>query len=237
MFVSEAGRIQAFYETEYGPSGSRLWSARDPRAMYFRHVVERAVATVLDDAGADLDGDILDVGCGGGAYTRFLVDLGADPERTTGIDLVPDRIEAASRDSPASMRWQVADATEMPFEDASFDVVAQFTALCNLRDADLRLRAAQEMTRVLRPGGIVLWFDVSRSTMPELHGITPDELRTLFAGFELPAERPVLVRGSWLIAGRAPTLCAMLEAASSILPCTNLAAVLRCATSSAAGSP
>jgi SAM-dependent methyltransferase len=225
--VSEAGRIQQLYETEYGPDGSRLWTARDPRAMYFRHVVERAVAAVLNDAGATLDGDVLDVGCGGGAYTRFLVDLGADPARTTGIDLVPQRIEAAGRASPPSMRWQVADATELPFADDSFDLVAQFTALCNLLDAELRRRAAREMARVLRPGGLVLWFDVSRSRLRELHGIAPAELRVLFPGVEMMAERRVLVRGSWLMAGRAPAIWALVEAASPVLPCTNLAAVLR----------
>jgi ubiquinone/menaquinone biosynthesis C-methylase UbiE len=204
--------------------------------MYFRHVVERAVASMLNEAGVSLAGDVLDVGCGGGTYTRFIVDLGADPARTTGIDLVPTRIDAARRDSPPSMRWQVADATALPFEDASFDVVTQFTALCNLRDVEMRRRAADEIARVLRPGGLVLWFDVSQTTLPELHGITGAELRALFPGLEIFAERPVLVRGSWLIAGRAPAICSVLEAGASFLPCTNLAALLRRATPVAAGS-
>jgi hypothetical protein len=41
------------------------------------------------------------------------------------------------------------------------------------------------------------------------------------------AERRVLVRGSWLMAGRAPAIWALVEAASPVLPCTNLAAVFR----------
>ena len=235
--MSETDRIREWYETEYGPEGAGHWSVRDGRSMYFRQVAERAVLAVLNRAGADLGGDVLDVGCGDGGYTRFLVHLGADPARTTGIDLVPGRVETARLLSPPSMNWEVADATSLPFDDASFDVVAQFGTLCNLREPRLRLRAADEMARVLRPGGFVLWFDIAHSTLKEVHGIPPQELRELFPDMEVVAERPALVRGTWLLARRTPTLCSVLEGAGRVLPCTNLAALLRRATSSAAGSP
>jgi ubiquinone/menaquinone biosynthesis C-methylase UbiE len=93
------------------------------------------------------------------------------------------------------MRFPGADATELPYDDASFDVVAQFTALCNLLHARLRVRAGREMARVVRPAGAVLWFDVARTRSPEPHGIAAGELRGLFADFEVLAER-----GCWYAA-------------------------------------
>ena len=177
--MSETDRIREWCETEYGPERAGHWSVRDGRSMYFRQVAERAVLAVLNRAGADLGGDVLDVGCGDGGYTRFLVHLGADPARTTGIDLVPGPRREGAPALPA----------------------------------------------------------IAHSTLKEVHGIPPQELRELFPDLEVVAERPALVRGTWLLARRTPTLCSVLEGAGRVLPCTNLAALLRRATSSAAGSP
>ena len=46
-----------------------------------------------------------------------------------------------------------ADARDLPFASASFDVVVASLAISNIRDADGRAQALRKMVRVLRPGG------------------------------------------------------------------------------------
>jgi SAM-dependent methyltransferase len=46
-----------------------------------------------------------------------------------------------------------ADARDLPFASASFDVVVASLAISNIRDAGGRAQALREMVRVLRPGG------------------------------------------------------------------------------------
>jgi SAM-dependent methyltransferase len=121
-----------------------------PRALYCRHVVERAVVTRLR-GGVNLHGDVLDAGCGSGG-------LHAPPGRPRSRSGPDDRDRPRPRPD-RRRRLGVAlvdalpgaDATELPYDDASFDVVAQFTALCNLLDARLRVRAGRELARVVRP--------------------------------------------------------------------------------------
>ena len=67
----------------------------------------------------------LDLGCGEGRLSRDLKALGHD---VTGIDLSPTMI-AAARAADPELEFHVADATELPFEDASFDLVVAFMSL------------------------------------------------------------------------------------------------------------
>src|SRR3712207_3974233 len=60
---------------------------------------------------------ILDLGCAAGAITHYLSTFGADP---VGIDFEPRAIEKARALFPG-LSFEVADATDLPFEDASFD--------------------------------------------------------------------------------------------------------------------
>jgi SAM-dependent methyltransferase len=55
----------------------------------------------------------------------------------------------------ARMEWQVADATALPFPDASFDVVVSMSVLEHIPDGRWRI-AFREIHRVLRPGGVAV---------------------------------------------------------------------------------
>lgn len=57
---------------------------------------------------------------------------------------------------------RVADARDLPWPDASFDTVVSTFALCSIPDPD---RALREMTRVLRPGGLLLLADHIESSV------------------------------------------------------------------------
>ena len=103
----------------------------------------------------------------------------------------------------------------LPWDDASFDLVLQSMMFSSILDPSVRAAAASEMARVLRPGGLVLWYDffTDNPRNPNVRGVGRRELRELFPGFELRWRRvtlaPPLIR---LLAPRARPLAAALQA-------------------------
>jgi SAM-dependent methyltransferase len=86
-----------------------------------------------------------------------------------------------------------ASAVRLPWPDASFDLVLQSTLFSSLPGWTLRERVADEMTRVLRPGGAILWYDLFLpSRNPDVVQVSAEELQTLFATFGVDRERVTL---------------------------------------------
>lgn len=109
--------------------------------------------------GVELHGDVLEIGCGSGAMASDLLHRYPDV-RLTATD-VDDAMVDASRQrlTPFGSRATVrrADATALPFPDASFDAVVTFLMLHHVIDWE---RALAEITRVLRPGGVLAGYDL-----------------------------------------------------------------------------
>jgi SAM-dependent methyltransferase len=126
----------------------------------------------LDEAAGGLLGDVrgrsvLEVGCGAAQCARWLVTQGA---AAVGLDLSHRPLQHARRideDTGGRVPVVCGTATDLPFADASFEVVfCAFGALQFVTDA---ARAVQEVARVLRPGGVFA-FSVShpiRWSMPD----------------------------------------------------------------------
>jgi ubiquinone/menaquinone biosynthesis C-methylase UbiE len=99
-------------------------------------------------------GDSLEIGAGTGYFTLNLLQLGLI-ERATATDISPGMLETLEG-SAAGLGLEVetvaSDAEELPFDDASFDLVFGHAVLHHI--PDLR-RAFAEFSRVLRPGGTV----------------------------------------------------------------------------------
>ncbi|MCJ1331867.1 hypothetical protein MMC10_008559 [Thelotrema lepadinum] len=98
---------------------------------------------------------ILDVGCGTGTITIDLATLAfqgiVDGVDTTEIVLGQARKLAESRDVK-NVRFSVADAGRLPFQDGHFDIVYCHQVLQHVQDPVNILR---EMRRVAKPGGLV----------------------------------------------------------------------------------
>ena len=90
--------------------------------------------------------DVLDVGCGEGRLPR---DLKARGYAVTGVDGSPTMIDFATEADPEG-DYRVADAAQLPFNDASFGVITAFMSLHDVDDLD---GVAREIGRVLLPGG------------------------------------------------------------------------------------
>jgi ubiquinone/menaquinone biosynthesis C-methylase UbiE len=91
--------------------------------------------------------DILECGCGTGLILERLADFA---KSTKGIDLSPGMLEKAKE---RGLDVTVGSVTDLPFEDASFDVTCSFKVLAHVPDIS---KALSEMARVTRPGGVVL---------------------------------------------------------------------------------
>src|SRR5215471_3594218 len=114
-----------------------------------RYELEPFIKTFAD-AAAMRGRDVLEVGVGLGADHQLFAEAGA---RLTGIDLTERAIEHVRRRFDTfclSSDLRVADAENLPFADASFDLVYSWGVLHHTPDT---ARALAEVRRVLRPAG------------------------------------------------------------------------------------
>jgi SAM-dependent methyltransferase len=106
----------------------------------------------LDWLGAPNGMRWLDVGCGNGAFTETILSRCA-PAGVHGIDPSEAQIAyARSREKAKRAQFRIGDAQALPFENGSFDVAAMALVISFVPDA---AKAAGEMVRVVRPGGLV----------------------------------------------------------------------------------
>ena len=98
------------------------------------------------------DAQVLDLCCGTGDMAFALQrQAGNSRARIWGADFAHPMLERATHKSQGrSPKWVEADALNLPFADASFDLVTSAFGFRNLADYDAGLR---EILRVLRPGG------------------------------------------------------------------------------------
>ncbi len=91
---------------------------------------------------------ILDLGCAAGAVSHFLSTFGCE---TVGVDAEPLAIDTARALFPG-LAFEVADVTDLPFPDASFDKAVAADLVEHLEDPAFR-SLLLETSRVLVPGG------------------------------------------------------------------------------------
>jgi len=91
--------------------------------------------------------DVLEVGCGTGLVLSRIAGFARNAR---GVDLSPGML-ALARDRGLDV--VEGSATALPFPDASFDVTCSFKVLAHVPEIE---KALGEMTRVTRPGGVVI---------------------------------------------------------------------------------
>jgi len=130
---------------------------------------------------------VLETAAGTGAVTRSIARA-----LPTHVDIVATDLNQAMLDRAAltnigrPVTWRQADALQLPFDDASFDiVVCQFGAMF-FPD---KPAAFAEARRVLRPGGTLLFNVWDRIEENEFAGTITDALGTLF-----PADPPLFMK-------------------------------------------
>lgn len=190
--AEEEKRLRSAYAS---PTWGKWHTGFDRARVFFVQEQERALADLLRRHGVSLldDQRVLEVGCGNGRALRDLVRWGMRPDRLTGVDLLEARLQDARRDCAPGVRLVQANGARLPFHDAAFDIVMQFTVFTSILDADVRRVVAAEIRRVLRPGGLVIWYDYfAPSPNPDVRSVRKQELRGLFPGWSLDLRRVTL---------------------------------------------
>ncbi len=100
---------------------------------------------------------ILDVGCGTGRWLRRYSNLGFE---AMGVDATPQMLRVA-RTRGTAAPVVAGEANRLPFRDGEFDAVSDVTVIQHI-PAALQPQALFEMTRVLKPGGRMILFELIR---------------------------------------------------------------------------
>ncbi len=184
----------------------RLGAARD---HWWVVGMQRAALALLGEP-ADDQLDILDAGCGVGTNIGWLTPL-AGTRRVHAVDFAPSAVAACRRNAPHAEVICVS-VTDLPYQDALFDLVTSMDVLQHLSAWDAT-RAVEEMLRVLRPGGRLLVrtnsaFGRGRvAQRDDWRLYTPELLRHELAraGFSVERLTPVnFIQGVWASLPRPP---------------------------------
>ena len=117
--------------------------SRRPVPAWRRDAQEGFLARLADERRRT----VLEVGCGPGRDGEVIAAAGFE---YAGTDLSPGMVEVARA---AGLDARVASATDLPFDDNSFDAAWCMSMLMHLDDAELDLALAQ-ISRVLAPGAL-----------------------------------------------------------------------------------
>ena len=193
---SEAVRVRTVYDRRDVNRDRRLYSYFNAGNLFIIQERERRLLALLARNSLSNLGEckILEIGCGSGFWIREFIKWGARPENMAGVDLLSNRVSEARRLCSPDVWLECRNGAQLPFPDGSFDIVMQFTAFSSILDGDTRLLVAGEMMRVTKASGVILWYDffVNNPANRDVRGVPKKEIKQLFAGCEISAERVTL---------------------------------------------
>lgn len=208
-------RLRAEYaRRERRFTGSDTYSPFNLANLFMIQQRQRAVLSLLrQNSFFPLDPyRVLELGCGQGNVLLEFLSCGVNPHNLYGVDLLPQRLHEAHARLP-NLSLACSDGQTLPIPSNTFDLVLQYTVFTSVLDEVIKSHLAQEMLRVLKSNGLILWYDFwLNPTNPQTRGIRPAEIRHLFPGCRFQFQRltlapPItrrLVSVSWV-------LCVLLE--------------------------
>lgn len=184
-------------------------------AILMRTSRSRLAAKLLHRAGVfPRAGDpCLEVGFGSLGWLGELLCWGLRQADLHGIELDPARLGRAQEILPVA-DLRLGDATELPWESESFRLVIASTVMSSILESAVRRLVAKEITRVLSPGGALLWWDfrVDNPQNSHVRRVQRRELRALFPTLKGEIRSVTLVPPlARLVAPRSWAIAAVLE--------------------------
>jgi SAM-dependent methyltransferase len=154
---TELSRGTAEIQGDLWGTDARAWAAQEDRQLPIYTEIAKRLALGHEH-------DVLEVGCASGAFLRLAADRGA---RVSGLD-ASEALIALARGRVPEADLRVGDLQSLPYEAATFDVVAGFNAFQFADDPVLALR---EAARVTKPGGRVVMQVWGRAERCELGAV------------------------------------------------------------------
>ena len=210
-----------FYSIDWGDTTTNNYGyapAEGDHPQRFQHQMYLQLLHRLREAREVKTGlKLLEVSCGRGGGLNALLSKAPEID-ATGLDVAHSAVDFCRRTYGENdrLRFVQGSALDLPFPDATFDLVLQYTVFSSILDQGLRRNVATELGRVLRPRGSVLWYDirVDNPRNPDIRRVTRSELDGLFPGWRVDARSITLApplarrlaRVNWLAAAIGATL-------------------------------
>jgi len=156
----------------------------------------------------------LEIGCGALGWLADVISWGVSARDLHGIDLDAARV-ASGREKLPGADLRVGDAASLPWPPASFRLAIASTVFSSVLDARVRSAIAEEIVRVLAPGGALIFYDlaVGNPKNPDVLPVPRRDLARLFPTLSVRAVSatlaPPLARA---VAPRSVALAHLLEA-------------------------
>ena len=195
IHCGEVARIEAEYARRARELTPDLYSLAHDSNLFARQQLERSLVKLLrrNNNFPLHDKRVADIGCGGGSWLLEYATWGANTVDLAGIDIDGEKISrAAGRLADTDLR--TGDACHLPWENGRFDIVSQYTLFSSILSAPVRMSVASEMLRVLKPGGLILWYDmrIGNPANKSVLGMNEQEIRRLFPHCRIDLEKTTL---------------------------------------------
>ena len=216
LAAAEQQRILTEYGRREREIRSDLYARWQPGEMFMLSGRKRIAAMMLHQAGVfpKPGNQCLEVGFGSLGWLGDLISWGVPEKDLHGIELDPSRASKAQEILPlADLR--LGDAADLPWDSNTFHLVIASTVFTSILNRDVQQMVADEITRVLAPGGALLWYDfaVNNPNNSHVRRVSKTELRKLFPHLQGKIQSvtlaPFLAR---LVAPRSWALASCLEA-------------------------
>jgi SAM-dependent methyltransferase len=180
---AEAERIVLEYHRRSKASEPDQYAPWQIPRLLNRNEVCLVAARMLHRAGRfPVRGDAcLEIGFGGLGWLGELIEWNLRERDLHGIELDLNRA-AYVQDALPAADLRVGDATHLPWPEATFQLVIASTVFTSILSEQVRCAVAAEITRVLAPGGALLWYDFFYNNPRNLNvrKVSRQELRSLF---------------------------------------------------------
>lgn len=124
-------------------------------SVYFNRIVDESWVKWCQQTIVPTDKVVVDIGCGGGIYSRVFAQCGAS--LVIGVDLAKQYVDRAKKELP-TINFINASAEKIALGDDVADIVFE-RALIHHLDAQQKKLNASELYRILQPGGIAVVQD------------------------------------------------------------------------------
>jgi len=159
--MERQARSKKINNSFYNDLSDGWYTATDHPIALLRAENAVRVPWIIDQIGSNKT--VLDIGCGAGLLTNALSKIG---HTVTGIDISTSSLKiAADHDSTKRVTYIPASAYELPFNDASFDVVCAMDVLEHVEKPHLLI---SEASRVLKKKGLFFFHTFNRNFLSYL---------------------------------------------------------------------
>lgn len=194
--MSEVDQVRIRYQRRKDSAGAGLYSPLQAATYLGTQELERALIRCIRTCRIEPveDKRVLEIGCGTGGNLLRLIQLGFDPEKLAGNELLEDRAAIARKRLPVGTAILVGDAAELTDQLGTFDIVMQSTVFTSLLDGAFQKKLADRMWELVGPGGGVLWYDFiyDNPGNPDVRGVPLKRVEQLFPAARIRAWKVTL---------------------------------------------